>query len=583
MNTLKTSVGKIRIAQSIIFIILLVFAAPQWLFAQNPPPGEDISAQTERFQEEAEERKKILEKKETKTPELETEEVKPTQPTEKVAFILTKVTFTGNTVFKAEDFISIYRSYIGKKVTFADLQDIMDKIKEKYKQKGYLTTVVYFPEQEIKNGKIEIKIVEGKLGETKIEGNKWFSTPLIKRYFHPKKNEILNITKIQRDILRLNQNSDMEVKTVLTRGQTPETSDITLQVKDSMPYHIGFSEDNQGTRLTGKNRTSLSFRSSSLTGLNDSLFVNTLLTRRSFGEYVSYFLPIDTYGTKAGFDFVYFWMELGKEFKSFDITGETQIWTPRLSKEIYLSEDFQCQAEIGLQIKSIKKYMADETTADDQLRLPYLDLDFTKQDSFFGGGYTSFSPEFVFGTSGFLGASKRGHSKASREDTCGFFFKYRQSLSRTQKMPLDSILYVKSQFQTANRTLPSAEQFQLGGQSSIRGYPEGDYLADIGFVLNFDWVFPLFFMPKHAKLPYFNTPLRNVVEPVFFVDVGSGKLLETMSGEEKDKFLMGTGGGFRVRLGSNIYARFEWAGRVGDKPTQGTGSSTFHFLIQSEF
>jgi len=297
---------------------------------------------------------------------------------------------------------------------------------------------------------------------------------------------------------------------------------------------------------------------------------------------VLYALPVTTYGTKLKFDFTYFFTQLGKEFKTFDIEGETQIYIPHISQELYLSEDFQATGDIGLEIKSIKKYMHDEITANDQLRLPYLKFDLSKLDSFFGGGQTSFGPRFTFGTANFLGASSHDHPSASRAGTGGFFFKYEQYLNRIQKMPFESYISIRSQFQAAAETLPSAEQFQLGGANSIRGYPEGDYLCDIGAGLSVDWIFPAYLIPKSWKLPYSKTTLRKDIQPVVFLDLGGGMIEKTMPGERKQKFLMGIGGGLRVHLYNHVFVRLNWAAPIGAKPTAGTGPATFNLTVQTE-
>ena len=226
--------------------------------------------------------------------------------------------------------------------------------------------------------------------------------------------------------------------------------------------------------------------------------------------------------------------------------------------------------------------MRNEITANDQLRLPYVAFDLSKIDSFFGGGQTTFGPRFTFGTANFLGASSRGHSSASREGTGGFFFKYEHSLNRIQKMPFESYISMRSQFLAAAETLPSAEQFQIGGANSVRGYPEGDYLCDIGAEVSVDWVFPTYFIPPTWKLPYSKTELRKDIQPVIFVDVGGGMLEKTMPGERKEKFLMGIGGGLKIHLYSTVYVNLNWAAPIGQKPTAGTGPATFNLTIQTE-
>ena len=560
----------------VLFSFFFCFCSHAW--AADLPPGQEPGAQAERYKYGVDKEKKKLEYKKPKAPEIKIEKEKAEPAKGGASFVLKEVKVTGATIFKPQDFRQIYESYLNKKVTFQDMQVVSGKIESKYKEKGYFTTTVYIPEQNIKDGVIEIRIAEGKMGKLNIEGNKWFSADFIEKFFHTQKNEILNIKSTARDILRINKNPDLEIKAVISQGKEPQTSDISLKVEGKLPWHAGFLQDNRGSRLTGKYRSMFFIRSSNVSGLGDTVFINFLYTGNSFAESVSYNIPIGTYGTKFGIDITNFGMKLGKEYKSFDITGNTQIYTPHLSWELALTEEFEAYADLGMDIKSIKKKMAGDTTTNDQLRTPYFGFDFLKTDS---RGQTTFAPKFNFGTSDFLGASSRNHPTSSRAGTGGSFFKYEQSLNRIQKMFFDSYMSIRTQLQVASHTLASSEQFQLGGADSVRGYPEGDYLADTGGVLNFDWVFPMYVIPKAWKLKGQEAPLRHQIEPVLFVDVGGGKLKKIMPGERKDKFLVGVGGGLRLRF-KLFSLRLDWAKAIGDKQTSGSGPSTFYFTFQSE-
>lgn len=559
--------------------ISFLFLSQVVVLGQAVPPGAEPGAQGERYKEQFERQKRQLEGKTIKIPKIEVQqkEEKPSLPG--VSFVLKEIRITGMTVFNPEEIVSSYKSYYNKEVTLKDLEKIAKEIQNKYDKKGYLTTNVFIPEQDIKDGVIEIRVVEGKMGELKIEGNKYFSTDLIKSYFHSKKNEILNVETLRKDILRLNGNPDLEVKIIVSPGVEPETSDITLQVNDTFPWHVGIAEDTLGTRLTGKYRTSYTLRCTNLTGNADTFFEDTLFTRLSFGESVSYSLPLGTNGTKFGIDATYFKMKIGKEFVPSDIIGRTQIYSPHVSWELALSEDYQANFSLGMDIKSVIKKEQSVQIADDQLRLPWLGFDFNKQDLH---GSTSFSPRVTLGTSSFWGASSRNHTSASRANTGGEFIKYTQFLNRTQRMPLKSYMTLRSQLQVASHTLPSVEQFQLGGAYSVRGYPEGVYLCDTGASLSADWLFPMYLIPEHWQLPRQNTALRYQIQPVVFVDCGGGKLKKVLSGEKQEQFLAGFGGGLQFNF-KGISLRVEWAEPFGgDKPIPGQGKSTFSLLFSSE-
>jgi hemolysin activation/secretion protein len=149
-------------------------------------------------------------------------------------------------------------------------------------------------------------------------------------------------------------------------------------------------------------------------------------------------------------------------------------------------------------------------------------------------------------------------------------------------MPFESYMSMRSQFQMSSKTLPSSEQFQLGGANSVRGYPEGDYLADIGANLNLDWIFPFYLFPKEIRFPYADMPLRNQLQPVIFLDLGGGGIMKPSPGERQSKFLMGVGGGLRFQFNRNIFLRLDWAGRVATEEIPGQGPSNFYVTVQAE-
>jgi len=566
----KTGVRKASAVFS--FIIFCSIFMPLAARGQAIPPADQPGAQGSRFQSEAEQEKKRLEKKQAQKPRIEIEK-DTTKPSEEPgpSFLLKNVKISGATVFQLRDFQPAYQRYIGTSVTFKDLEDIAAAIKALYKKKGYLSTDAYIPEQDIAHGEVEIRVVEGKLGDVRVEGNKWFDASLLKKYIHIKKNELLNIFKLQRDMLRLNQNPDLEVTAVVSPGKAQATTDIVLKVKDSVPYHAGINFDNQGTRLVGRSRTSAVLRGTNVTGWNDSLSVHSLVSKDSRGEFISYSLPIGTCGTKAGIDLTFFDMRLGREYRDLGITGTTRMMTPHVSRELYLSEDYQAYADAGIDIKSIEKRTAGELSTNDEIRMLYAAFDMAKIDRFWSGGQTVFSPRISVSTKHFLGASSRNHPSASRSGTGGFFVKYEQSIRRTQRILFNSVITARSQFQIASHTLLSSEQIQLGGANSVRGYPEGEYLADTGGTLNGEWAFPRIIKP-----------IQKYGYPVVFVDMASGKLKKTGEGERSNRFLMGAGAGIRVQVDRYFFLRMDWAKRLGDRPTQGQGPSTFYITAQCE-
>ena len=159
------------------------------VFGQTPPQRDEAGAQAERFREMTERERKKVEEKKTKAPKIEVQKEAERPPVTGPSFVLKEIRVTGSTIFTSQDLKPTYESYIGKSVTFKDLEMIVAKIEAKYKQQSLLSTAVYIPKQDISpsEGIVEIAVSEGTMGGLKVEGNKWFSLDFIKRCFHTKK------------------------------------------------------------------------------------------------------------------------------------------------------------------------------------------------------------------------------------------------------------------------------------------------------------------------------------------------------------------------------------------------------------
>lgn len=561
--------------KTLLAVVLTVLACKDvWADVPPIPTGQDLTAQAERFRQEYSVERRSREQNISKAL-VQTEEYEKKAATPGVSFVLNAVHLNGTTIFPSAKLSFIWKPYLGKQVNFTDLHNIVKLIKRVYKDLGYLTTTAYLPPQDIKEGQVEIYVVEGKLGRLRVEGNKYFSTGSIEHYFHTYPGETLDMGEVEKDVMRINNHRDLEVSSVLSPGENPETVDVTLKTQENFPYHVTVGTDNQGSRLTGRFRRLVGLSDTNVTGHQDTLSFNGAYTDLSQGDYLSYQTPVGTNGTKLGMDAGYFQGKLGEEFKPFDVTTYSEFYNPNASFELYESENSQADLRSGIQIKHINKKQAQTLITDEDLRLPYVAMDMIRTDA---TGQTTFSPELSFSMPGFLGGSKIDNDFSSRPKVDGFYTKFNQYIIRTQNMPWGSYAKMSFEFQAANRSLPTSEQLQLGGDGSVRGYPQGDYLADVGGDLDSEWYFPAYVVPEEWQ--WYGTRVRNDIEPFGFFDMGGGKLLRAYNGERGTRFLAGLGGGVRIQLRKNFYLKLEWAIPVGDKPVRGTGPSTFDISLQ---
>jgi len=73
-----------------------------------------------------------------------------------------------------------------------ELQEICLLIQIKYAKEGYFLTRAYLPFQEIREGQIEMIIIEGKLGGVTVMGHRYYSEAFIRSYFVKYQNQPIN-------------------------------------------------------------------------------------------------------------------------------------------------------------------------------------------------------------------------------------------------------------------------------------------------------------------------------------------------------------------------------------------------------
>jgi hemolysin activation/secretion protein len=77
-----------------------------------------------------------------------------------------KVQVTGNTVFSAQELAPIIAPYEGRLLTSDALQALRQALTVHYINHGYINSGAVIPDQEVKEGVIEVRIIEGRLSES---------------------------------------------------------------------------------------------------------------------------------------------------------------------------------------------------------------------------------------------------------------------------------------------------------------------------------------------------------------------------------------------------------------------------------
>ncbi len=563
-------------------ILFFLIAESSLLFADNGPQGESAGAEQRRFQEESDRqrrarsfRRKISDLPAEFAPETKIQEA----PSEGPFFRIEKVKIVGNQNIPAEKLEPLFQDILQQEVSLQELQEVASKIKQYYREEGYIAAYVYVPPQKITNGIVEFRVLEGKLGKLKIVGNRWFSEKVLRERLHAAPDQAVRFEKLRSDLARLNRHRDIKTRAVLKEGVENETTDIEILVKDKFPWHLGADVNNRGTRNTGRSRWGVSASHTNLFGKLGEIGGRFQIGKRVWGAGGNLEIPVFSKDTRLGFSYSRSSVEVGGDFAALNIEGDATTYGLYLSQPVVYQKYVEASLGLGFDWKSVENRIFDQISGKDEFRVLRPEVNLSFNDPW---GRTQTTHEFDFGFSSFLGASDKIDERATRVDSGGQFFIYRASLLRFHRLPGDWVFSFRGTAQLTPDRLAPSEELQLGGAFSVRGYPEAEYLGDYGAHLSTELLVPSFFVPESWHIPFWREPLRKQVQGVFFFDFGGAGVHDAFLGETKHRILAGTGAGVRVRLADHLFARFEWAAPVGSAPRDGSKMG-FYFSISSEF
>lgn len=486
---------------------------------------------------------------------------------EKKFFIKHVEFLSKSSVFTETQLQQIVVPIIDEKVSLTDIRSVVNDISKFYIINDYITSYAYLPEQNFEDGTVKIELVEGRVGDIFIEGNKYTKKKYIQDKLSAKNGEVFRLRALESDLIKFNNNNSVKLSARISHGRDPQTTDIKIKADDPFPLRLSGIFDNGGRNDVGLLRGGAVVSADSLFGLRDKMSAGTLLGKHSQSVFADYNIPINKYGTKAGFLFSYDNLDVlgamydkysGNAFSYSAYVTHPFISKPDLTLDSYSSANFK-YATTFFDRNEIGDSNVFSLTQGLKIRKD------TKKGLWYSGHYASVGMHMLSGQNN--------------------FFKYEGNITRLHDFGHGIIgqFRVGGQFAPHN-DLPWIEQYQLGGISSVRGYSESLLLGKSGYMTSAELLTPLPFLPEKAgckKLGYVN--LRKIIKGAIFVDHGAA--FPSRFYDEKlngSNFLTSVGLGIRVALKENLNARFYWGfGLSRNKYETSQPTGRFHFEITS--
>ncbi len=491
---------------------------------------------------------------------------------EKTGFILKKIEYQGNTIYSEDQLNKIISDKIGIYTELNELKGIMKEITGYYNNNGYITSFAYLPAQKIKDGILKISIVESKISNIKIDGNKWTKTGYLKNNVFKangiKENQVFNVNDLKKSLGKINEMSYLKGRVILQKGEDNESTQIVLNVEDRVPLTFNTGWNNQGRDLIGVQRSVLTVGNENITGYGDRLYASNILASGTYGLNTNYFLPLGSYGTELRLGYGYSNVRLGKEEKSRQINGTAHDFNIGLIQPLYENKNFKVTSDISLDMLHARTNTNKNLLHDKyDLRVLRTGINAIEDDK--TGRWIS-RLEVSTGLP-MLGATT-AHAPG---EGCSKFIKINPSIVRVQALPYKTTGILKISGQYSPVTLLPVEQLEVGGINSVRGYKEGLNFGDRGYFINLELRKTIPGLPDFKYLK-----LKDRVALAAFYDQGMTRSKGIKANYQN--FLQSVGFGFRINLAKYLYANLDFGIPLGKERTGDQSGMRFHFNISSD-
>lgn len=157
--------------------------------------------------------------------------------------------------------------YTGQCVGKQGLDVLVKALSQDILSRGYITTRVLLPEQDLSSGTLKVSLIPGVIRHVRFADEKLRGT--WKTAFPTRDGELLNLRDLEQGLEQMKRVQSQDVSMQIVPGDVPGESDVVLDVKRGKPWTVVASIDNSGTRATGKLQGNLSLGIDNPLGLND--------------------------------------------------------------------------------------------------------------------------------------------------------------------------------------------------------------------------------------------------------------------------------------------------------------------------
>jgi len=386
--------------------------------------------------------------------------------------VLKQVIFDSSRFLSPDELNAIAAKYVGTTVDLAALQRMVEEINALYAAKGVITGAASLPPQSVRDGIVKVRLVEGRLNKLSIDGNVQTSADYIKGHFPMQPGEVLDSPTLSQQVAWFNRTSDVQVRALLQPGGEFGQTDVNLSVVEPARDTLQLFTDNQGVKATGRYEGGMFYRRHSLFGIDDRLTFYGIKADGNISGNVAYNVPLGFSDGRIGVSYTRGMIRIvDGPLKELDQKGHSQSGSANLAQPLFINDLwtvlFNAGASYGTSDSSTKGMEITSSTT-------------TKLGT--GVSVTLANQNLSFSVSPNIASALASNLIL---DTRRSFTLFTGTTTDIVRFPEDLSLSVVGAWQYADvKLLPGDVLFNIGGPTTVRGYPSNGAAGDSGYYVN---------------------------------------------------------------------------------------------------
>jgi hemolysin activation/secretion protein len=409
-----------------------------------------------------------------------------------------KIDVVGNRVIDTGTLQSLVADGTGKSLTLPEIEALALRITRHYRVKGYFVARAYIPAQDVTEGVVKIRVVEGNYGQFHLKNQSLVRDATVQGMLDDVKGaDIVSLDTLERAMLIINDTPGVQVtRADVMPGDKVGTSDFAVDTKAKARYDGFVMLDNYGSIYTGKNRLSFNADVNSPTGSGDRLSVSGMDTDGGglINGRLGYSLPLAPNGLRGEAAISETKYQLGSTYAPLDATGTAKGVDVTLSYPVRRIRAQTIEVDLNLAHKNLEdKTQSTGTVIPKTTNAVTAGVSLREDDTVAGSaGATQVSLSLSVGHLNISDAIARANDAAGAQ-LQGNYNKLVADLSRASALPHEFVLttVLKAQHTLGSKNLDGSERMAVSGSSAVMAYPSGELIGSDAYLAHVDISRPL--------------------------------------------------------------------------------------------